>query len=128
PVIGFYLQPAVGGRILGRSFWRRLSDLPCVVGIKVAPFDRYATLEVIHGVARSSRSAEIALYTGNDDHIVTDLVTTYRVDGKELTIVGGLLGQWAIWVRGAVDILATAKLARDGDDVALRHLLELNPS
>ncbi|TDE08568.1 dihydrodipicolinate synthase family protein [Jiangella asiatica] len=127
PVIGFYLQPAVGGRLLSRSFWRRLAELPSVVGIKVAPFDRYATLEVIHGVAGSGRAGEIALYTGNDDHIVTDLVTTYRVDGQELTLVGGLLGQWAVWVRGAVETLAAAARARAGDDAALRELLKLNP-
>ncbi|WP_026876076.1 dihydrodipicolinate synthase family protein [Jiangella gansuensis] len=127
PVIGFYLQPAVGGRVLGRTFWRRLAELPSVVGIKVAPFDRYATLEVVHGVAASGRAGDMALYTGNDDHIVTDLVTTYRVDGQELTLVGGLLGQWAVWVRGAVETLAAAERARAGDDAALRRLLELNP-
>ncbi|WP_116948816.1 dihydrodipicolinate synthase family protein [Jiangella endophytica] len=127
PVIGFYLQPAVGGRVLGRDFWRRLAEQPAVAGVKVAPFDRYATLEVVHGLAESGRSGDIALYTGNDDHIVMDLLTTYDVGGERIEVVGGLLGQWAVWVRGAVEILATAGRARGGDDTALRELLALNP-
>ncbi|SDU72734.1 dihydrodipicolinate synthase family protein [Jiangella alkaliphila] len=127
PVIGFYLQPAVGGRVLGRDFWRRLAEQPAVTGVKVAPFDRYATLEVVHGLALSGRAGDIALYTGNDDHIVMDLLTTYELDGQRIEVVGGLLGQWAVWVRGAVDVLAAAGRARAGDDAALRELLALNP-
>lgn len=127
PVIGFYLQPAVGGRVLGRDFWRRLGEQPAVAGVKVAPFDRYATLEVVHGLAASGRAGDIALYTGNDDHIVMDLLTTYDVGGQRIEVVGGLLGQWAVWVRGAVEILAAAGRARSGDDDALRGLLALNP-
>lgn len=127
PVIGFYLQPKVGGRILGRDFWRRLAEQPAVAGFKIAPFDRYATLEVVHGVAASGRAGELALYTGNDDHIVMDLVTTYELGGQRLEIVGGLLGQWSVWVRGAVETVDLARRAKDGDDGALRRLLALNP-
>src|SRR5579884_3768682 len=101
PLIGFYLQPAVGGRVLEREFWRRFALLDSAVGIKIAPFDRYRTLDVLHGVAESGRGGEIALYTGNDDHIVLDLITTFR----RLRIAGGLLGQWAVWTRRAVEML-----------------------
>ena len=101
PVVGFYLQPAVGGCVLPRQFWRRLAQLECVVAIKVAPFDRYHTLEVLDGVAESGRARDIALYTGNDDHIVFDLIASYR----GLRFVGGLLGQWSVWTRRAVEML-----------------------
>jgi dihydrodipicolinate synthase/N-acetylneuraminate lyase len=101
PVFGFYLQPAVGGCVLPRDFWRRFAQIESVVAIKVAPFDRYRTLDVLDGVLDSGRAAEIALYTGNDDHIVLDLITTY----KGLRFVGGLLGQWAVWTRRAVEML-----------------------
>ena len=101
PLIGFYLQPAIGGRVLEAEFWRRFAELECVVAIKIAPFSRYQTLAVLHGVADSGRAADIALYTGNDDHIVLDLITTFR----GLRIVGGLLGQWAVWTRSAVEML-----------------------
>ncbi|SDT04507.1 dihydrodipicolinate synthase family protein [Jiangella sp. DSM 45060] len=127
PVIGFYLQPAVGGRPLGRDFWRRLAEQPTVAGVKVAPFDRYATLEVVHGLAASGRAGDIAVYTGNDDHIVMDLLTGYDVGGQRIEVVGGLLGQWAVWVRGAVATLAAAGRAKAGDEAALRELLALNP-
>jgi dihydrodipicolinate synthase/N-acetylneuraminate lyase len=101
PLIGFYLQIAVGGRALDVNFWRQFAALDCVAAIKIAPFDRYATLDVLRGVAESGRAAEIALYTGNDDHIVLDLLTSFR----GLRMVGGLLGQWAVWTRRAVEIL-----------------------
>ena len=78
PVIGFYLQPAVGGRVLSYDFWRKLADIPNVHGIKIAPFNRYQTLDVIRAVCHSTRNEEIAIYTGNDDNIVNDLLTTYR--------------------------------------------------
>ncbi|MFC7547693.1 dihydrodipicolinate synthase family protein [Plantactinospora sp. GCM10030261] len=130
PVIGFYLQPAVGGRHLSREFWARLASVETVVGIKVAPFDRYRTLDVLHGVCAAGRVGDLALYTGNDDHILADLVAPHRVvvDGSsvEVEFVGGLLGQWAVWVRTAVSLLAEARLARDGDDAALRRLLTLD--
>ena len=123
PVIGFYLQPAVGGRVLSRSFWRRLADIPSVVGLKVAPFDRYATLDVVHGVADSPRREDVTLYTGNDDHIVGDLLAVYPRGGQ---FVGGLLGQWAVWVRNAVELLELTHRAKDGDDQALRAALAVD--
>jgi dihydrodipicolinate synthase/N-acetylneuraminate lyase len=100
PLFGFYLQPAVGGRLLDREFWRRFAALECVVAIKIAPFNRYQTLDVLHGVADSGRAGEIALYTGNDDHIVQDLTGEFR----GLRMTGGLLGQWAVWTRRAVEM------------------------
>lgn len=110
PLFGFYLQPAVGGRRLSRSFWQRFAAIERVVAIKVAPFDRYQTLDVVRGVAGSGRAGDIALYTGNDDHIVGDLVAQYRVampaGPVELHFAGGLLGQWAVWTRCAVELLA----------------------
>lgn len=105
PLFGFYLQTAVGGRRLSRDFWTRFAALPCVLGIKIAPFNRYQTLDVLRGVADSGRAGNVALYTGNDDHILLDLLSTWRVPGsaRELRIVGGLLGHWACWTRTAVD-------------------------
>lgn len=115
PVFGFYLQPAVGGRSLGFRFWRSFVDIPDVVAIKIAPFNRYATLDVVRAVAESGRT-DIALYTGNDDAIVSDLVTPFRFIVKggpvELRIVGGLLGQWAVWTNRAVELLKRVKKAR----------------
>ncbi len=109
PLVGFYLQPAVGGRLLPAEFWREFAALQSVVAIKMAPFDRYQTLDVLRGVAESGRASEIALYTGNDDHIVLDLLTPFRVAGRELRIVGGLLGHWAVWTRRAVEMLERAR-------------------
>jgi dihydrodipicolinate synthase/N-acetylneuraminate lyase len=115
PVVGFYLQPAVGGRSLGFAFWRAFVEIPNVVAIKIAPFNRYATLDVVRAVAESGRT-DIALYTGNDDAIVNDLVTPFRwvVNRRtvDLRIVGGLLGQWAVWTRRAVELLDRVKDAR----------------
>lgn len=99
PVIGFYLQTAIGGPVLSRAFWRALADQPTTAAIKVAPFDRYRTLDVIHGVAAADRRDEVALYTGNDDHIIGDLAATMP---GGLRFRGGLLGQWAVWTRAAV--------------------------
>ncbi|MFG3700528.1 dihydrodipicolinate synthase family protein [Micromonospora sp. NPDC047620] len=115
PVFGFYLQPAVGGRTLGFDFWARLAELPCLAAIKIAPFDRYRTLDVVRAVCESSRAAEIALYTGNDDNIIVDLLTTYRfpVSGGQVSkrIVGGLLGQYAVWTHRAVELFERAREA-----------------
>jgi dihydrodipicolinate synthase/N-acetylneuraminate lyase len=118
PVFGFYLQAAVGGRRLPHSFWRRFAGIPGVVAVKIAPFNRYQTLDVVRAVAESGRD-DIALYTGNDDNIVLDLLTPYRCQARgkvvepriaeprtvERRIVGGLLGHWAVWTRKAVDLL-----------------------
>ncbi len=105
PVVGFYLQPAVGGRLLPYEFWRKAADIENLVAIKMAPFNRYQTLDVIRGVAASDRSGEIALYTGNDDNIIADLITPFTFNGKTLRVVGGLLGQWAVGTKRAVEIL-----------------------
>jgi len=109
PLFGFYLQPLAGGRVLDYAFWRRFVEIENVVAIKIAPFNRYQTLEVVRAVAESGRAAEIALYTGNDDNIVADLLTTFRFPSARgatcLRIVGGLLGHWAVWTRRAVEML-----------------------
>jgi hypothetical protein len=101
PIFGFYLQPAVGGRLLSYAFWRRFLEIENVVAIKIAPFNRYHTLDVLRAVADSQRH-DVALYTGNDDQIVLDLVTPYA---PGVRIVGGLLGHWAVWTRRAVELL-----------------------
>jgi dihydrodipicolinate synthase/N-acetylneuraminate lyase len=106
PLFGFYLQPSVGGRVLPYEFWREFAEIPNVVAIKIAPFSRYQTIDVVRAVAASGRADEIALYTGNDDNIVVDLLTPFRFGGASVRIVGGLLGHWAVWTRCAVDLLA----------------------
>jgi hypothetical protein len=121
PVIGFYLQPAVGGRVFSYSFWRQFIEIPNVVAIKIAPFNRYQTLDVVRAAAESGRE-DVALYTGNDDSIVTDLLTRweFKVEGKvdkkvvpvSRQIVGGLLGHWAVWTSKAVELLSEVKAAR----------------
>ena len=121
PLVGFYLQLAVGGRVLPYAFWRRLMEIPDVVAIKIAPFNRYQTLDVVRAVAESGRD-DIALYTGNDDNIVLDLVTPYRFRvGKrpvERRIVGGLLGHWSVWTHAAVDLLRSCHaVAHERGDV-----------
>ena len=120
PIMGFYLQPAVGGRVLSYKFWCHFVEIENVVAIKIAPFNRYHTLDVVRAVAESGR--EIALYTGNDDNLVMDLLTPYvfHVNGrpKELRIVGGLLGHWAAWTKRAVELLADChRLANAGQPV-----------
>ena len=121
PLVGFYLQPAVGGRVLDRDFWRRLLDIERVVAIKVAPFDRYRTLDVVSALAQSGRR-DVALYTGNDDAIVVDLLTPFpATDDRPVHFSGGLLGQWAVWTRSAVDLLrqchnATGRVKDRGGD------------
>lgn len=116
PLFGFYLQPAVGGRVLPYSFWRRFAEIEDVVAIKIAPFDRYKTLDVVRAVLDAGREDAIALYTGNDDHIVGDLLAEYcfpRGAGEvQLQVVGGLLGHWAVWTSKAVELLARCHDAR----------------
>ncbi len=101
PIMGFYLQPAVGGIPLAYEFWRELCEIDNLVAIKVAPFDRYQTLDVLRAVCDSGRSDSIAMYTGNDDNIVGDLMTRYRSGAATTGFVGGLLGHWAVWTRPA---------------------------
>lgn len=108
PLFGFYLQPAVGGRVLSYRFWRGFAEIPDVLAIKIAPFNRYQTLDVVRAVADAGRD-DIALYTGNDDSIIHDLLSRTRVAGRERRIVGGLLGQWAVWTRSAVGMLTSLR-------------------
>ena len=109
PVVGFYLQPAVGGRLLPYEFWREFLEIENVVAIKIAPFNRYQTLDVVRSLAQSGRSHEVALYTGNDDNILNDLLTAFDFGTQPVRIAGGLLGHWAVWTKAAVSQLALAK-------------------
>ena len=122
PLFGFYLQPAVGGRVLPYEFWRAFAELENVVAIKIAPFNRYQTIDVVRAVAESGR--EIALYTGNDDNILLDLLTPFRFGDKTLRIVGGLLGHWAVWTRRAVELLEQKCALED----SLRLAIEITDS
>jgi Dihydrodipicolinate synthetase family len=106
PLIGFYLQPAVGGRTLPSDFWRKFVEIENVVAIKVAPFNRYQTLDVVRALADSGRAREIALYTGNDDNILLDLITKFEVGRNSIRFSGGLLGHWAVWTKTAVSHLS----------------------
>ena len=129
PLFGFYLQPAVGGRRLSYAFWREFAEIANVVAIKVAPFDRYATLDVVRAIADAGRD-DIALYTGNDDAIVADLVTDVPVvtGGRAHArhFVGGLLGQWAVWTHRAVQLLDEVRAWRlSGAETVPREWLSL---
>ena len=112
PVIGFYLQPAVGGRLLPYEFWCQFAEIGNVVAVKIAPFNRYQTIDVVRAIADSGRSNEIALYTGNDDHILLDLLTEFNFGSAPIRFSGGLLGHWAVWTKTAVEHLALAKRNR----------------
>jgi dihydrodipicolinate synthase/N-acetylneuraminate lyase len=128
PIIGFYLQPAVGGRVLSYKFWRHFAEIENVVAIKIAPFDRYQTLDVIRAVTESGH--DIALYTGNDDNILLDLVTPYgfKINGQfhEMRIVGGILGHWAVWARGAVELLKECHAVAVSEQPIPRWILRRN--
>lgn len=128
PVIGFYLQPSVGGRYFSYNYWERLCAIDNVVAIKSAPFNRYATLDLVRSAALSPRSEEIALYTGNDDNIVIDLVTgyTFQENGKTYhkRFVGGLLGHWSVWTKKAVEMFEYLKATADQNHIP-REVLEL---
>ncbi len=126
PVVGFYLQPSVGGRVLPYSFWRRFAEIENVVAIKMAPFNRYQTLDVVRAVMEAGRD-DIALYTGNDDNIVTDFLTPFRFAGKERRIVGGLLGHWSVWTQRAVQLLEQCRNAEATSDL-LRLGIEVTDS
>src|SRR5499426_603579 len=109
PLVGFYLQPAVGGLVLPAAFWRRFAAIDNVAAIKIAPFNRYRTLDVVRGVVEAGAADRVTLYTGNDDHIVLDLLTPFTTvtNGREKTVrfKGGLLGHWSVWVKKAVELL-----------------------
>ena len=121
-LVGFYLQPAVGGRVLPVSFWRRFAAIENVVAVKIAPFNRYRTLDVVRGVVEAGAADRVTLYTGNDDHIVLDLVTPFTVaaNGRATTvrIRGGLLGHWSVWVRTAVELLDRIHAATAEDSIS----------
>jgi dihydrodipicolinate synthase/N-acetylneuraminate lyase len=125
PLVGFYLQPAVGGRVLPYRFWRRFAEIPAVVAIKIAPFNRYQTLDVVRAVVDAGRD-DIALYTGNDDAIVSDLVTAFAFtrngEPVERRIVGGLLGHWAVWTKPATALLDECRAAAQTACVPARLL------
>ena len=124
PVIGFYLQPAVGGRLLTYDFWRQFAEIQNVVAVKIAPFDRYQTADVVRAIADSGRAREIALYTGNDDHILLDLLSTFDFGTGPIQFSGGLLGHWAVWTKVAVSHLSLAHQHRNsipGDLLTLAH-------
>jgi hypothetical protein len=128
PIIGFYLQPAVGGRVLSYKFWRGFAEIEDVVAIKIAPFNRYQTLDVVRAVTESGR--DIALYTGNDDNILIDLVTpfVFKVDGhfREMRIVGGLLGHWAVWTKTATVLLKECQAVMVSAREIPRRILQRN--
>ena len=123
PLVGFYLQPAVGGIVLPTSFWRRFAQIENVVAIKIAPFNRYRTLDVVRGVVEAGAADRISLYTGNDDHILLDLVTPFTVMVRggpvAVRIRGGLLGHWSVWVKSAVDLLDRLHTVTAGDSVPM---------
>ena len=123
PLFGFYLQPAVGGRLLPYEFWREFCEIDGVAAIKAAPFNRYQTLDVVRAVAASARGAEIALYTGNDDNIIPDLLTDFRFPGASVYFRGGLLGQWAVWTRCAVELLEAVQACRASAGSGMAEIL-----
>lgn len=119
PLVGFYLQTAVGGLVLPASFWQRFCEIENVVAIKIAPFNRYRTIEVVRGLVAAGAEERVMLYTGNDDHIVLDLLTPFAVprDGEDVVvrIRGGLLGHWSVWARNAVQLLERIHAAVEED-------------
>ena len=126
PVVGFYLQPAVGGRVLPFHFWREFSEIENIIAIKMAPFNRYQTIDVVRAVCEAGRADDIALYTGNDDNIINDLLTEYHFGGRSARIVGGLLGHWACWTQKAVEQLETAHGIAESAKPVPAELLSLN--
>ncbi|KGR81692.1 dihydrodipicolinate synthase family protein [Lysinibacillus odysseyi] len=126
PVIGFYLQPAVGGRIFSKAYWEQFCEIPHIHAIKAAPFNRYLTIDVARAIMRSSRADEIALYTGNDDSIIHDLFTVFEeeIDGviKQKRVVGGLLGHWAVWTSKAVELFHEIKREREYNAIDVKWM------
>ncbi len=129
PVFGFYLQPAVGGRVLPYEFWKRFAEIDNIIAIKIAPFSRYWTQDVVRAVCESGKEKQIALYTGNDDNIVVDLLTKYKLgvgdEAEHTRIVGGLLGHWAVWTKSAVELLQRIQKMRAGSGEIEAELLTL---
>ena len=129
PIMGFYLQQTISKMTLSAEFWQKFVEIPNVLAIKIAPFNRYQTLDVLEAVAHSDRADQIALYTGNDDNILIDLLTRHEftIDGRavSLRIVGGLLGQWACWTKTAVEHLARVKAIRENNMPVPHDLLTL---
>jgi dihydrodipicolinate synthase/N-acetylneuraminate lyase len=123
PLFGFYLQPSVGGRLLSHEFWLRFCEIPAVAAIKVAPFNRYQTLDVMRAVSSSGRASEIALYTGNDDNIIPDLLAEFRLNRSSVSFRGGLLGQWAVWTRRAVELLEEVRTCRAAGGSGMGEIL-----
>lgn len=123
PVFGFYLQPSVGGRILDYDFWLKAMSIPNLLAIKTAPFNRYATLDVARAIADGGRAHDLALYTGNDDNIYGDLLTTYRFGEVDVPFRGGLLGQWAVWTKNAVEDMNLFREMREQNKPVPRELL-----
>jgi len=122
PLVGFYLQPSVGGLVLSRRFWSRFCEIENVVAIKIAPFNRYRTLDVVRAVMEAQRD-DVALYTGNDDSIVADLLTPFTFNGRTRYIDGGLLGHWGVWTRRATELFDEIRTARKRTQIS-RHWLE----
>ncbi|MFP4444051.1 MAG: dihydrodipicolinate synthase family protein [Spirochaetia bacterium] len=129
PIFGFYLQPAVGGRILSRNFWNRFARIGNVLGVKAAPFNRYYTLEVMQGIASADPEGRIALYTGNDDNILVDLLTRFPVKTEGSADVrgfaGGLLGHWSVWTKRAVELIDLVHRIRGGSEENIQEILTL---
>ena len=129
PLFGFYLQPKAGGRLLSYRFWRGFAEIDNVLAIKIAAFDRYQTLDVVRAVCDAGRENDIALYTGNDDNIVLDLLSRYRFETpsgtRSVRIVGGLLGHWAFWTRRAVELLAEIHSVTESDAPVPAEMLTL---
>ncbi len=130
PVVGFYLQRSVGGRYLSPEFWTRMALIPQVLAIKVAPFDRYQTLDVARGIHQAGRADDLALYTGNDDNIVVDLLTSFDFGAgagrRRVDVRGGLLGQWGVWAARAVELVELARRAKAGESDLYPELLALS--
>jgi len=122
PVMGFYLQPSVGGRFLPYEFWRQFLEIENVVAIKIAPFNRYQTIDVVRALAESGRAKDVALYTGNDDNILNDLCAVFDFNGQRIRFAGGLLGHWAVWTHVAVSHLAKTKASRDAMPAEVQSL------
>lgn len=128
PVFGFYLQPSVGGMKLPYEFWSELFEIKNVIGAKIASFNRYETIEVLKAVADSSNYEDLIMYTGNDDHIIFDLISEYKFETKygqrTVRFEGGLLGQWSIWTKKAVEMLEKAKIERKAGKISNELILE----